>query len=137
MQDNSHELFALEKKFWQSMVDTDTDTGIELLHEPAFMVSSHGSMKFDHAGYRKMAEQGSMVVKSFKLSEMEATFPSDGAAVLSYKVHQILSPRGKSEKVEQHMTDTSTWIRDGDAWRCVMHTEAPASTAKGGDTGQR
>ncbi|MGJ7504263.1 nuclear transport factor 2 family protein [Variovorax sp. ZT5P49] len=130
MQDSRRELFALEKKFWQSMVDTDTDTAIDLLCEPAFMVSSHGSMKFDHAGYRKMAEQGTMVIKSFELSDMEATFPNDGTAVLSYKVHQTLSSRGKSEKVEQHMTDTSTWVRDGDAWRCVMHTEAPAPTGK-------
>jgi ketosteroid isomerase-like protein len=130
MQDNNRELFALEKKFWQSMVDTDTDTAIGLLCEPAFMVSSHGSMKFDHAGYRKMAEQGTMVIKSFKLSDMEATFPSVGTAVLSYEVHQTLSPRGKTEKIEQHMMDTSTWIRDGDAWRCVMHTEAPAPAGK-------
>jgi hypothetical protein len=127
VQDNSRELFALEKKFWQSMVDTDTDTAIELLCEPAFMVSSHGSMKFDHAGYRKMAEQGAMTIESFELSDMEATFPGDSTAVLSYKVHQILSPRGKSDRVEQHMADTSTWVRDGGAWRCVMHTEAPVS----------
>ena len=130
MQDKSRELFALEKKFWQSMVDTDTNTAIDLLCEPAFMVSSHGSMKFDHAGYREMAEHGTMVVKSFKLSDMEATFPNDDTAVLSYKAHQTLSPRGKSEKVEQDMLDTSTWIRDGDGWRCVMHTEAPAPTGK-------
>ena len=53
-------LVDLEKKFWQSMVNQDVDASLEMLHEPALMVSSHGSMKFDHAGYRKMAEQGPM-----------------------------------------------------------------------------
>lgn len=123
MQDLRNELFALEKKFWQSLVDADCDTATELLCEPAFTVSSHGQMKFDHAGYRKMVEQGSMVIKSFRLSEMEALFPSDSAAVLSYKAHQVVSRRGTAERIEQDVIDTSTWIRDGETWRCVMHTE--------------
>jgi hypothetical protein len=58
-------LVDLETKFWQSMVDQDTDAALALLTEPALMVSGHGAMKFDHAGYRKMAEQGSMVLTSF------------------------------------------------------------------------
>ncbi|MEO7726194.1 MAG: hypothetical protein ABIS45_03005 [Burkholderiales bacterium] len=58
-------LIDLENKFWQSMVSKDTDAAVELLTEPALMVSSHGAIKFDHAGYRKMAEQGTMVLTSF------------------------------------------------------------------------
>lgn len=127
MQDDKNTLFTLEKKFWQSMVDNDTDTAVGLLNDPAFMVSSHGSMKFDHAGYRQMAEQGTMVIRSYEFRDMEATFMNDDMAVLSYEVHQVLSPRGKSEKIEQDMLDTSTWVREGSQWRCVMHTEAPAA----------
>jgi len=122
------ELIELEKRFWQSMVDEDTDTALGMLSEPAFMVSPHGSMKFDHAGYRQMAEHGSMVIKSYELSDMDATFPSEDAAVLTYKVKQVLRPRDNSQEVEQHMADTSTWIREDGVWRCVMHTEAPATT---------
>ena len=73
MQDASKELIALENKFWQSMVDEDTDTALTLLDEPALMVSAHGSISFDHEGYRKMAEQGGMVIKSFKLSDRNAS----------------------------------------------------------------
>jgi hypothetical protein len=51
-------LIDLEKKFWQAMVDSDADTATQLLSEPAVMVSPHGAMQFDHAGYRKMADQG-------------------------------------------------------------------------------
>jgi len=121
-------LIELEKRFWQSMVDEDTDAALGMLSEPAFMVSPQGSMKFDHAGYRQMAEHGSMVVKSYELSDMDATFPSEDAAVLTYKVKQVLRPRDKSQEIEQHMADTSTWIRGDGVWRCVMHTEAPATT---------
>lgn len=53
------------------MVDQDTAAALQLLHNPACMASAHGAMKFDHAGYRKMAEQGSMVVTSFALSDVD------------------------------------------------------------------
>ena len=44
----SKTLMDLEKKFWQSMVDEDTDAALAMLTEPAVMVNAYGSMKFDH-----------------------------------------------------------------------------------------
>ena len=123
-------LIDLEKKFWQSMVDQDTDTALDMLSEPALMVSTHGAMKFDHAGYRKMAEQGSMVVKSFELNDVEVVFPNDATAILSYRVKQAVAPRGKGESTEQEMNDTSTWIQKGKRWQCVMHTETPVEAGR-------
>jgi hypothetical protein len=58
------------------MVDPDTDAALRMLEEPALMVGSHRAIKFDHAGYRKMAEPGSMVVTSFELIDVEAAFPN-------------------------------------------------------------
>ena len=122
----SKTLIDLEKKFWQSMVDQDTDAALKLLEEPALMVSSHGAMKFDHAGYRKMAEQGSMVVTAFEFSDMQTVFPNDATAILTYRVKQEMANRGESTGKVQEMADTSTWVRSGsDDWRCVMHTETP------------
>ena len=120
-------LTKLEHEFWQSMVNQDTDAALEMLSEPALMVSTHGSMKFDHAGYRKMAEQGPMVLASFELSDLDVVFPNDTTAILTYRVKQAMAPRGKSEKKVQEMNDTSTWIQTGQRWQCVMHTETPAA----------
>jgi len=80
-------------------------------------------MKFDHAGYRQMAEKGSMVLKSYQLSDMEVVFPVEDTAILTYRVKQAMAPRGKSESITQDMADTSTWVRKGGQWQCVMHTE--------------
>ena len=123
-------LIDLESRFWQSIRDQDTDTALDLLAEPALMVSSHGAMKFDHAGYRKMAEQGSMVLTEYELSKMDVVFPNDSTAVLTYHVKQTMAPRGESGGAVQEMNDTSTWIKDGDRWQCVMHTETPAEGAR-------
>jgi hypothetical protein len=129
MQAPSKTLIDLEKKFWQSMVDEDTDTALAMLSEPALMVSSHGAMKFDHAGYRQMAEKGSMVLKSYQLSDIDVVFPADDTAILTYRVKQAMAPRGKPESTTQEMADSSTWVRKSGQWQCVMHTETPVQQA--------
>ena len=120
-------LIDLETKFWQSMVDQDADAALQLLHEPTLMASSHGAMKFDHAGYRKMAEQGSMVVTAFALSDIEVSFPLKTTAVMTYRVKQTVATRegGKSGKdTVQDMSDTSTWVYVDKRWQCVLHNES-------------
>jgi len=82
-------------------------------------------MKFDHAGYRRMAEQGTKVLTSFELSNLEVMFPVDKTAILTYHVKQVVAPRGNGAGAAQEMNDTSTWVRQGKAWKCVMHTETP------------
>jgi ketosteroid isomerase-like protein len=125
----SKTLVDLETKFWQSMVDEDTDAALQMLNEPALMVSAHGSMKFDHEGYRKMAEQGSMVVTSFELSDMDVVFANEKTAIVTYRVKQGGATRGNGKTSVQEMNDTSTWVQAGKQWKCVMHTETPAEGA--------
>ena len=124
----SKTLMDLEQKFWQSLVDQDTDAALGMLDEPALMVSPHGAIKFDHAGYRKMAEHGSMIVTSFELSNMDTVFPNDTTAILTYRVKQEVAPRATGKRFEQDMNDTSTWVKTSDGWKCVMHTEAPVDS---------
>lgn len=124
---SSKELIDLETRFWQSMVDEDTDAALAMLDEPALMVSAHGAMQFDHAQYRKMAEQGSMVVKSFELSDINVVFPTDGTAVLTYRVSQALAQRTGGDVTQQQMADSSVWTHKDGRWRCVMHTETPVA----------
>ena len=117
-------LIELETKFWQSMVDQDTDAALQLLHDPSHMASAQGAMKFDHAGYRKMAEQGAMVVTDFELSNVEVEFPTETTAVLTYQVKQTVEARGGGKSTTQNMSDTSTWVYAGKRWQCVLHTES-------------
>jgi len=125
MATTSKVLVELENKFWQSMVDQDTDAAVGLLCEPAVMVSSHGAFKFDHAGYRKMADQGSMVLTSFELNDMEVVFPTETTAVLTYRVKQAMKTREGGKSTSEEMNDSSTWVQKATGWQCVMHTETP------------
>lgn len=125
MKPSTKALVALETKFWLALVDQDANAATELLSEPAVMVSSHGAMQFDHAGYRKMAEQGSMVVTSFEFDDMNVMFPNDATAVLTYRVTQGVASRGETKGKSHEMTDSSVWIQQAGEWKCVMHTETP------------
>jgi ketosteroid isomerase-like protein len=124
-------IIDLEKKFWQSIVDEDADTAIGMLTEPALMVSPMGSMQFDHQGYRKMAEHGSQVLKSYELSDLNVVFPNESTAVCTYRVKQSVAPRGEDSGTTEEMNDSSTWIRTLDGWKCVVHTETPAGGKRG------
>ena len=110
------------------MVDQDTDAALRLLHDPACMATAHGAMKFDHAGYRKMAEEGPMVVTSFAFSDIEIMFPTETTAVMTYRVKQSVAAREGSNSTTQDMSDTSTWVHLDKRWQCVLHTEAPIQT---------
>jgi hypothetical protein len=127
MQTSSKTIIDLETKFWQSMVDQDTDSALKLLSEPSLMVSPHGAIQFDHAAYRKMAEQGTMVVTSFKLKDVQVVIANDTTAIVTYGVTQAVANRGETASKSQDMTDSSTWIKTGDDWHCVMHTETPVA----------
>lgn len=116
-------LIALEKKFWQSLVDADADTALSLLAEPALMVSAQGALQFNHAQYRQMAEQGEMVVKDFELDDVDVLFANDDTAVVTYRVTQTVGLRDGADEIEQQMADASVWTRTNGGWRCVLHTE--------------
>jgi len=128
MQTASDELIDLENRFWQSMVDEDAETAVTMLAEPSLMISSHGSIKFNHDEFRKMLEDGTMVINSFELNDVNVFFPSEDTALITYKAKQTTSMRGKPEQTTQEMTDSSVWTRQNGAWRCAMHTETPTAS---------
>ncbi|MBX3622761.1 MAG: nuclear transport factor 2 family protein [Rhizobacter sp.] len=125
MQATNADLIRLEQRFWQALVEEDAETAVGLLDEPAMMVSTHGAMTFKHDDYRRMVKEGSMVIKSYELGDMDVVFPNDDTAVLTYRVRQDLAQRGSAERITQHMADASVWTRKAGQWRCVMHTETP------------
>jgi hypothetical protein len=123
-------LIKFENQLWRSMVEQDVESALAILAEPAVMVSEHGAIKFDHAGYRRMAEKGSMVLTKFELCDMQVTFPNETTAVLTYRVKQQMAPRGETGGTEQEMSDSSTWIQNHGNWKCIMHTETPVAVAQ-------
>lgn len=122
MTDAKREIERLEQAFWQSMVDNQPKVATGMLAERALMVSGHGAMAFDHAGYTKMQLDPSHKLIDFKLSDMDVLFPSDDVAIATYKVEQKVEYDGKP--MQMQAVDSSTWLKSGGDWKCVAHTES-------------
>lgn len=126
MNPSRQQIEQLENAFWQSMVDNQPEVATGLLADTALMVSGHGAMSFDHAGYARMANDPSHRLVSFELSDMDVLFTGDDLAIATYKVDQQVEYEGKP--MQMQAVDSSTWIRRGDAWKCVAHTESVQPT---------
>ena len=118
----TQEIERLELSFWQSMVDGRAEVATDMLAEPALMVSGHGTLKFDHAAYQKMAAKDDYRLVGFKLSKMDVVFPRDDLAIATYHAAQTMEKEGTPMQMEAF--DSSTWIRLHEGWKCVAHTES-------------
>jgi hypothetical protein len=120
--DRTAEIEKLERAFWQSIVDQDPAVATGMLAGRALMVSGHGAMAFDHAGYTKMAKDGAYRLLSYELSKFEVLFPADDVAIATYQAHEAMEMDGR--QVEMDVVNSSTWVRIDGAWKCAAHTES-------------
>lgn len=117
------EIMALERKFWQSMMDMDLDTAVSLLDEQSTAASAQGIHYFDPAEYKAIALSGDARITSFAFFDERVIFPVPDVAIASYKAKQSFTMGGKSH--EMVVYDTTTLIRKGGRWVASAHTESP------------
>ena len=122
MNPSRQQIEQLENAFWQSMVDNQPKVATGLLAERALMVSGHGAMAFDHAGYTRMQLDPSHKLLDYALSDLDVLFASDEVAIATYKVDQTVEYDGM--RTTMQAVDSSTWLKSGSDWKCVAHTES-------------
>ncbi|MGV3555850.1 MAG: nuclear transport factor 2 family protein [Croceibacterium sp.] len=111
----------LEKDFWQSMVDKDADKAMTMIADECLITGPMGTMRSDPADYRRMTETGEWELDAFEFSDVQVIFPKDDTAIIAYKVHQAGSMKG--QPMDLNCADSTTWVRDGNQWKCALHTE--------------
>ena len=111
----------LETEFWQSMVDKDADKAVTMIADECLITGPQGTMRSDPADYKRMTEQGEWELDLFEFSDVQVIFPQEDTAIIAYNVHQTGSMKG--QEMDLNCADSSTWVRDGDEWKCALHTE--------------
>ena len=111
----------LETEFWQSMVDKDADRAVTMIADECLITGPQGTMRSDPADYKRMTEQGEWELDQFEFSDVQVIFPQEDTAIIAYNVHQTGSMKG--QEMDLNCADSSTWVRDGDEWKCALHTE--------------
>jgi hypothetical protein len=117
-------IIELETKFWQSMVDKDTDAAVAMLDDKSMVTGARGLALLSHNDYRGMAKQGESLwnLKSFKLDDVKVTFPAEDVALIAYKVTEEMEVEGKPLTLKA--ADATTWVRKGGKWLAALHTES-------------
>ena len=105
----------LEQAFWQSMVDDKPKDAVNMLTDPAMMISGKGVMPFDHETYLNMAAQEKAKVKKFKFYDVQVLASSDDAAVIAYKMQRTMKT-GDGKQVELTSVNSSTWVNQDGKW---------------------
>ena len=111
----------LEKQFWQSMVDKDADKAMTMIADDSLVVGPEGAMRIGPEEYKRMTEEGQWELDRFELSDVNVVFPNEDTGIIAYKVHQTGTMRG--QEMDLNCADSSTWVRDGEEWKCALHTE--------------
>ena len=121
MADSTDTIVKLEKTFWQSMVDKDADKAMKMIADECLITGPMGTMRSDPEDYKRMTEQGQWDLQDFEFSDVQVIFPAEDTAIIAYKVHQTGTMEGK--EMDLNCADSTTWVRDGDEWKCALHTE--------------
>ena len=121
MSENARTIVDLETRFWQALVDKDAKLAKTLIADDCLVTGPMGAMKIDPDKYEAMTRDGKWTLDSFKFSDLNVIFPSDDTAIVAYKVRQKGELRG--EVMDMQCADSTTWVRDGTAWKCALHTE--------------
>jgi hypothetical protein len=116
------QIIALEKSFWQAIVDEDTDKAISLLDKKSLLTGAQGVNALTHSDYKKMAQMPNWKVHSFDLSDIHVSFPTPDVAAIAYKVSEDVTVDG--EELSLKAADSSVWVKRNGKWLNVLHTES-------------
>ena len=114
-------IVKLEKAFWRTLVDNDIETAKDLIADECLVTGPSGTMRIDPEKYAKMMRDGQWTLDEFEFSDVDVVFPNEDTGIIAYKVHQQGTLKG--ETMDLKCADSSTWVRDGDDWKCALHTE--------------
>ena len=128
MSTDKQQIIDQEQRFWTAMKDKDVETAQSMIHEDCLITGPMGTMRVGPEKYGEMTREGQWTLDRFDLTDVDVTFPTDDVAVIAYKVHQTGEMKGRP--MDLNAADSTTWVRDGGAWKVVLHTESLLQTEK-------
>ena len=117
-------LLALENRSWTAIKQRDSRTAAELSEDPCLVIGAQGVCEMKREAFPAAVEQASYELHGFALEDVHIRPLSEDIVVLAYTVKEDLTVDGK--KLEMKAFDSSIWIKRGDGWVCVVHSESPA-----------
>jgi hypothetical protein len=125
------QLIELERKFWQTMKDKDTEGALRLTNDPCIVTGAQGVSRIDRQTFAKLMTGATWTLHDFAFDKIEVAQLSEDVAVIGYRVREKLTVEGKPVTLDA--ADSSTWVKKDGEWLCAVHTEAVAGDPFGRD----
>jgi hypothetical protein len=116
------QLLDLEKQYWQCIKDRDVQAAMRLTDDPCIVTGAQGVARISQQQFASMLQAGGWTLHQFDLTDVQVRVLGDDAAIVVYKVKEVLTVEGKALTIEA--SDSSTWVRRDGNWVCALHTEA-------------
>ena len=110
-----------EKAFWRTLIDKDIDTAKQMIADECLVTGPSGTTLIDPDKYAAMMKDGKWTLDEFEFSDVNVVFPNEDTGIIAYKVHQTGTMKDKP--MDLNCADSTIWVRDGDEWKCALHTE--------------
>ncbi len=133
MSNKDDDIIALEKQYFQGMVDQDQAIVTKLTASDAIVAGPQGVMAVKGAKMGEMMDGGETALKAFAMRDVHVIFPAENVAIIGYNIEMRFDHKG--EQMDLVFADTSTWIKGEEAWTCAQHSEAPIGDPTGGKAG--
>ena len=129
---DKQQILDLETRFWRSMKEKDVATAQSLIASECLITGAHGAMRIDPAKSAAMTRDGQWSLDEFTFSDVEVIAPGIDVAVIAYRVHQTGTMN--NQPMNLHAADSTTWVREGGAWKVAGHSETILTPQRETDT---
>lgn len=127
--ESSRQFLRLETQFWTALQARDETAAAALSAEPTVVVGAQGVAVIDRQALAAMVRNPSFTLESFELQDARVVPVTDDVVIVAYRASEKLVVDG--EPVSLEACDSSVWVRRGERWECVLHTESPAGDPYG------
>ena len=119
------QILTLEREFWRQIASGDYTAAAALLAPEAASVSSMGAQRFTPEQYIELGTSSGYAFIDWSMSGEDVIFPTPDTAICTYRSRQTLEKDG--QRLTGENMDSSVWTRVGDTWKCILHTQSPAT----------
>jgi hypothetical protein len=115
-------ILALETEYWNALCKKDGVTTAKLSSRSSLVTGKQGVMTVSKEAMKTLTEEGQWTLNSYQFGDVEFLSPAPDVVILAYTVTQNITMNGNTRTLRA--VDCSTWIREGEDWRCCAHSES-------------
>jgi hypothetical protein len=117
---NEKAITDLEKSAWESYKNKQTEAFLQLMSDDYCGAYADGLKTLD----MEVAGMAKTDLRDYSLADVKVVFPSTDVAVITYKTTMQETSEGKD--MSGTYNSTSVWVKKGEKWLGVFHTEVKA-----------